>query len=266
LATDTLKPRVLTVAVVLPLFLAALFYLPNRWWGMLMAVLLLVGGNEWSRLARFGSFARIMFLAALAAGCGALVIWPDPEGERWIYCVSLAFWGVAVPCWLRLEWRAFPSLLAVAGIIVLLPTWLALVRLQQTPQLLLILLAVVWIADTMAFFAGRRYGRRKLAAQISPGKTWEGVVGAFIAVVAYAWLAAGVSWVPGNAVTTVMGVFGLMAALSIIGDLFESWLKRVAGVKDSGRLLPGHGGVLDRIDGITAALPFAALIYVGRVS
>jgi phosphatidate cytidylyltransferase len=142
------------------------------------------------------------------------------------------------------------------------------VQLQsRSPGLLLALMAIVWVADTAAYFAGRRFGKRKLAPSISPGKTWEGVYGALIAVALYALALlpfaarAGYSGalLPAAATAWVVLVL-LLAAVSIVGDLFESQLKRQRGVKDSGKLLPGHGGILDRIDALVAALPPAALI------
>jgi phosphatidate cytidylyltransferase len=133
--------------------------------------------------------------------------------------------------------------------------------------LLLAMMAIVWIADTAAYFTGRRFGRRKLAPSISPGKTWEGVYGALAAVAIYALLllslaAAAGSTRPLDAIAAAIWVALtlLLTGLSIIGDLFESQLKRQRGVKDSGAILPGHGGVLDRIDALTAAMPPAALI------
>ena len=122
-------------------------------------------------------------------------------------------------------------------------------------------LGVVWIADTAAYFAGRRFGRRKLAPSISPGKTWEGVIGAFAGVGVYyalLWFAWAPEFLTGSRASDLLLVAGMLA-LSVEGDLFESWVKRRAGVKDSGTLLPGHGGVLDRIDGVIAAMPLAAL-------
>lgn len=263
---NALKQRVLSVLVALPLFLAALFYLPNRWWGVLMAALLLIGGDEWSRLARFSRLMHLLFLAVLAAACAILMMRPTHNGEQWIYWASLAFWCLVVPAWLRFKWRPNSAALAAAGILVLLPAWLALTRLQLPPLQLAVLLAVIWVADTAAFFVGKRYGRHKLALKISPGKTWEGVLGALVAVMLYAWAVAPILRGLDGAMMTIMGVFLAMTVLGIIGDLFESWLKRVAEVKDSGRLLPGHGGLLDRIDGITAALPFAALCYANGLS
>jgi phosphatidate cytidylyltransferase len=146
---------------------------------------------------------------------------------------------------------------AAVGMIVLLPTWAALLYLRERgPWILLAVLAVVWIADTAAFFSGRRFGWYKLAPAISPGKTWEGVAGAMAALLLYA-----------SAVSAAVHGLRIMGALlmamtllyfSVLGDLFESWIKRVADRKDSGTLLPGHGGVLDRVDALTAALPIAA--------
>jgi phosphatidate cytidylyltransferase len=139
--------------------------------------------------------------------------------------------------------------------------WLALVRLQPTPWALIIVMSVVWIADTAAYAAGKSFGRNKLAPQISPGKTWEGAFGAMVAVAVYygvLLLALAPEQRYFNGIGG-LGLFLLILVLSIEGDLFESWMKRQAGVKDSGQLLPGHGGILDRIDGLTATMPLAAL-------
>ena len=148
----------------------------------------------------------------------------------------------------------------------MLPAWLAIARLQLDPLQLLQLLGIVWLADTAAYLAGRSWGKRKLAPQISPGKTWEGVAGAVAAVAVYYVVLSNFtsarSWASGWGGVLV---FAGVAAMSIVGDLFESWMKRRAGVKDSGALLPGHGGILDRIDGLTASMPLAALLtrYLG---
>jgi phosphatidate cytidylyltransferase len=149
---------------------------------------------------------------------------------------------------------------------VLVATWVAIVDLQaRSPWLVLAAMAVVWVADIAAYFAGRRFGKRKLAPAISPGKTWEGVWGALVAVAAYGLVIASLgpyasAWgTLGPAATFAFVAFLLLlAAISVVGDLFESLLKRQAGVKDSGALLPGHGGVLDRVDALLAAMPLAA--------
>ncbi|MHB1591728.1 MAG: phosphatidate cytidylyltransferase, partial [Sulfuricella sp.] len=165
--------------------------------------------------------------------------------------------------WLRNQWRTRQwTIMALIGWVILIPTWLALVELRTFgPGLFLGLLAVVWIADSAAYFSGRKFGRHKLAPAISPGKTWEGVAGAFLAVTLY-----GLAWGMWDGSTVLFSsglwrgvlLLWLLTLFGILGDLFESWMKRVAGLKDSGRILPGHGGMLDRIDALTAAMPLAA--------
>jgi phosphatidate cytidylyltransferase len=265
-----LKLRVLTAAVLLLLVLAAMFLLPAVWWQLALIAPLIMAGHEWSRLAGFSRASEAAFLCTLVAG--GVVVWlaarPGPVRAGYavvashaVHVCSAAFWLVIVPCWLWLKLKVRNRLaLAAAGLLVLLPAWLALAQLQSNPNLLLCLLAVVWIADTAAYFAGRAFGRHKLAPAISPGKTWEGVAGAFAAVTVYA-AALHFARLPADEFYFVIGAFFCMTAFSIVGDLFESWMKRGAGVKDSGAILPGHGGMLDRIDGMVAALPLAALIF-----
>ncbi len=268
-----LKQRLLTVAAVLPPLLACIFLLPNFGWALLMTLPAALGALEWVKLAGYGRGARALFIAAVLSSCLLLIaVAAAPRSAALetnlataLFVLALLFWAIAVPVWLYNKWQvSHPLLLAVAGWIMLVPAWLAVVRLQRSAWLLLVVLGVVWIADTAAYFAGRRFGRNKLAPQISPGKTWEGVIGAYIAVLAYA-LAASLILEPsanGYDRLAVLLLACVLTAFGIIGDLFESWIKRQAGAKDSGQLLPGHGGVLDRIDSLTAALPFAALYFV----
>ena len=268
----TLTLRILTAVVVLPIFVAAIFLLPNSWWSIALVVPLLVAGHEWSRLAGFAHHWEILFLATLTAGCALLWIIANYGAARsgttsiaayrTVYALSALFWCVIAPCWLWLKLIVrHPITVAAVGIMVLLPPWLALVQLQNDAVLLLALLAVVWIADSMAYFTGRKLGRHKLAPAISPGKTWEGVGGALIAVTVYALLLHSLLF-PAYELQLLIAALLVMTCFSIVGDLFESWLKRSAGVKDSGSIFPGHGGMLDRIDGVTAALPLAALIFI----
>lgn len=267
-----LKLRILTAVVVLPVFVAAIFLLPNEWWSIALMVPLLVAGHEWARLSGFDRNTELVFLATLMAGCALLwiivnhgVTRPQPASfavYRTVYAISALFWCLVVPCWLWLKLTVrHPVVSAAVGILVLLPMWLALVQLQNDAVLLLALLAVVWIADSAAYFTGRKLGRHKLAPAISPGKTWEGVGGAFAAVTVYALLLYALLFSAYELHIMFVAFLG-MTCLSIIGDLFESWLKRNAGVKDSGSIFPGHGGMLDRIDGVTAALPLAALVFI----
>jgi phosphatidate cytidylyltransferase len=182
--------------------------------------------------------------------------------------VATLVWLLVVPAWLVRGWRPSTAVLPAVGVLVLLSTWIAIVQIHaHSPGLLLALMAVVWVADTAAYFAGRRFGRHKLAPSISPGKTREGAYGALFAVGAYALALLPLGARSGYAQAIGAGAAAgwvvllvLLALLSIFGDLFESLLKRQRGVKDSGSVLPGHGGVLDRIDALTAAMPAAALI------
>lgn len=255
--------RLLTAAILVPLALSGLFLLSNRGWGIAAGVMVGIGAVEWSRLAGWGLPGRLTFVGAIAVALIGLLLMPSVSGpDVAIWIVSCVFWlAVALP-WLRGQWHPRGTVAwAVTGACVLIPAWLAAYVLQTRPGQLLAVMAIVWIADTGAYFAGRQFGFRKLAPAISPGKTWEGVAGAALCVAVYcaALHAAAPGLLPGGSFVVVIALGLGLLALSIVGDLFESWMKRLAGVKDSGSILPGHGGVLDRIDSLTASLPAAAL-------
>jgi phosphatidate cytidylyltransferase len=266
-----LKQRLLTAAILLPLLLAGMFLLPNPAWTLVVLVPTALGAVEWAKLAKLSGKVRNGFVISVVLSGLLLMLaqWRSPSlaagAAVWLYLLALLFWTIVVPAWLYFKWRvSAPVLMMLAGWVVLVPAWFAVATLQASAGLLLMLMLVIWIADTAAYFAGRRFGRRKLAPQISPGKTWEGVIGAVIAVLIYG-IAVGVVLQPDANVYDRAGLLvfiGVLTAFSIIGDLFESWIKRQAGTKDSGELLPGHGGILDRIDSVTAAMPFAALYFL----
>jgi phosphatidate cytidylyltransferase len=267
-----LKQRLITVAIVLPLMLAGIFLLPNPAWACLTSFALAIGAAEWAKLAGYGRAGRIGFVAAILGSCLLLAFWSwrTPHSNAinavstLIYILALLFWAAAVPAWLYFKWRITQSwALALTGWMVLVPAWLALAALQKTTMLLLAVLVTIWLADTAAYFTGHRFGRHKLAPQISPGKTWEGVIGAYIAVAVYALFLSLLLQPQANAFDRLsLLLFAcVLTTFGIAGDLFESWIKRQAGTKDSGQLLPGHGGMLDRVDSLTAALPFAALYF-----
>jgi len=272
-----LKTRVLTAIALLPLVLGMLFLAGRGTWVGFASAVALVSCWEWSRLCGFSPGGRAAFLAASAAIAAALaaacLLGPPAVFANLAQASFVAsgyFWIFAVPAWLALRLRPEPWACGVAGWFVLWPTWAALVVLRDaSPWLLLASAALVWVADIAAYFAGRRYGRRKLAPAISPGKTWEGVVGAILGVLAYGValdIAAHAGPGPltphfeAGAGAPALAAMVALAALSVLGDLFESWMKRGAGRKDSSGLLPGHGGVLDRIDALTPTLPAAALL------
>jgi phosphatidate cytidylyltransferase len=238
--------------VLLAILLAVLFLLPRAGVAALMVLVIGVGGFEWGRLCGLNPplYAGAMVLALL------LVLWA--EVSQPVFLLASLFWLVAAPAWLWIGVKPGHRVaLQAAGFVVLVPAALAMVVLA--PGEALLVLAVAWIADTAAYFAGKRWGRHKLAPAISPGKTWEGAAGGLIAAAAYAMI---VSIFLAGAQATRMAAFigaaALLVVVSIVGDLFESAAKRQAGVKDSGAILPGHGGMLDRVDSAAAVLPVAA--------
>ncbi|MBK8325402.1 MAG: phosphatidate cytidylyltransferase [Betaproteobacteria bacterium] len=271
-----LKTRVLTAIVILPVVLGLAFAGSDRAWTIFALVLALLAGWEWSRLCGFGPVAMLAYQALGAAvGLGLAGLWQfDPARFSPVsqagYVIATYFWIFAVPLWLRMKLRPSPWVLGLAGWIVIWPLWAALVELRAaSPWVLLAITAIVWIADVAAYFAGRRFGKRKLAPAISPGKTWEGVAGALAAVLAYGILLDVLAYSRVTILSPFFGAYGgalavlamlALVALSVLGDLFESWMKRGAGRKDSSSLLPGHGGVLDRVDALTSTLPVAALL------
>ena len=276
-ARSGLKQRVLTIIVLVPLLLGGMFLLPNTVWAVLMGVPAALAALEWSRLAGYRRGGSVLFIAVVTATCIAFIVLGisapalstvAAKAAVLLYLLALLFWAIAAPLWLYRGWRVTqPLLLGVVGWIVLVPAWLAIVSLQKSAGLLIGVLLIVWIADIAAYFVGRRFGRRKLAPQISPGKTWEGAIGAFVAVLIYGLVASFVLQPSANIYDRFVALIFVFAVtvLGIVGDLFESWIKRGAGAKDSGNLLPGHGGVLDRIDSLTAALPFAALYFLPAI-
>lgn len=264
-----LSKRWATALTLLAGFLACLFLLPQSWWALVMAAPLVLGAREWGRLSGFAAPAANAYALASAALAALVYVWGSAYHVQ-IYLAALVFWLVVAPLWLAFGWRLDQAMLRiVSGWLVLLPLWLALVDLRAYSAFgLLLLMGIVWIADSAAYFTGKRFGRRKLAVQISPGKTWEGALGALLAVTVYAMVVLGVATAlgqvqyPADWLLPLLLFVWLMLYMSVLGDLFESWIKRLSGAKDSSNLLPGHGGMLDRIDALTSTLPLAALMLL----
>ena len=260
--------RVLTAGLMLAVFVPAVLWAPAWLWAILMAGVVGMAAWEWARLSHFPSLTARTYAVLLALCALAL---PHILGADWpvfrtvLILLAIAFWLVVAPLWLLGRWQApQPAVRAAVGVVLLLPTWAALLYLHaRGPAVLLGVMAIVWIADTAAYYTGRRFGHHKLAPAISPGKTWEGVAGALVALALYAVAVGLLAGMP------LLSLFVMIAGLlyvSVLGDLFESWIKRVSGMKDSGDVLPGHGGVLDRIDALTSTLPVATglLLWLER--
>ncbi len=258
-----LKQRVITATILAIVFLAAVFLLPAYAWAILVVLLVGQGALEWARLARMPAVTAVFYAVISMLLLGSSIWWRAAEHlDLFWYGLSAGLWLTIVPGWLFAGWR-FQNIpvLALIGWAVLVPTGLAMVALHNAgPWWLLGIMSTVWLADIAAYFSGRRFGKHKLAPNISPGKTWEGAAGAVVLVSLYVLAIVWAAALGGTAPRWyfLLPAIWLWVALSIMGDLFESAVKRQAGVKDSGTLLPGHGGLLDRIDALTSTLPFAA--------
>ena len=258
-----LKQRIITASILALVLVWAVVKLPSLVLGAALLLVVALGAWEWAALAAYRSLQqRFTYVAAVLGGC--ILAWPFVESAAFIHGVlylSAAVWLTALG-WLfhyaTHNAAQYPQwLIALSGALMLVPTWLAMLALHiLSANYLLFLLLLIWGADIGAYFAGRRWGRHKLAATISPGKTWEGVGGAAASVLLLALLGAAGFKLPA---LWFIALCLITAAFSIVGDLFESMLKRQSGVKDSSALLPGLGGILDRIDSLTAAAPLFLL-------
>lgn len=258
-----LRLRVITALLMAPVALFVVMWLPHDLTALVFALLVVAGAWEWSAFPGFTQRpARYLFVLCVAAGL-AILWWagvvpqhiPVAIAERvdWILLAACAWWVLALVWVAFMPTRVNRWTASLAGLFVLIPAWLALVRLHSmTPQLVVFLILLVVAADVGAYFGGRQFGKHKLAPRVSPGKTWEGVVGGLVAAGVMA--AVGVYWFHARPVGFA-ALCAIVVVASVIGDLTESMFKRHAGLKDSGSLLPGHGGVLDRVDSITAAAP-----------
>ena len=277
---DSLPRRLTTAVVAVPVAVVAVLTLPTEGVALVVAVVVVAASVEWTRMTAPPRLARYVF--PLVVAVSVLLLWL--AGTQWpgwlrvVCAISLAWWCVALAWVIRFEQAcprvpesggrdvAAPAGAIVGGVVgwmVIVPTWAGLVYVhgsgEDGPSRMLLILLVVWAADTAAYFAGRRFGVRRLAARTSPGKSVEGAAGG-MAAVGVLGITAGL-WLDLPMVQTALLAFLCVAAgaLSVLGDLMESLVKRKSGVKDSGNVVPGHGGVLDRIDSLTAAAPAFAV-------
>ncbi len=262
MALNSLAQRIITAAVLVAVLLPAFLLLPKSFGEALIGLFVLGAAWEWSAFLGWRAPAlRLGYVATVGGLVVAAYLWvPVAVPLAPLLGASMAWWAVAFALILRFPVSINTAAAGVSGLLVIVPAWVCLVALLNTPvggrSLLLLVLAIVWAADVGAYFTGRRFGRVRLAPQVSPGKTWEGVIGGLAAATIVAMAGAAVL---GRAVLPAIPLGLSVAAISIVGDLTVSVFKRSAGLKDSGNLFPGHGGVLDRIDSVTAAAPLFVL-------
>lgn len=259
-----LRSRVLTAVLLAPPVVAGVWLLPGPVFALLAGLVFLLAAWEWTRLVGLAGVAgQAVYLGALAAAMGALEWFGLTRAAPVVALAGIAWWCLAAVwlCWFGFGehgGRLSAALKALGGWLALLPAWTVLCALQEStggPPWVLMLLAIVWAADISAYFVGRRFGRRRLAPRVSPGKTWAGVGGATAGAALVGACGGVLVGLEPAALGLLLGVILATVAFSVIGDLFESLVKRHAGAKDSGRLLPGHGGVFDRLDSLFAAAP-----------
>ncbi len=282
-----LKQRIITALILAPIALFAILFLPLLGFQLAIAAVVAIGAWEWANLSGYKTpLAKNTFAAVLGAVCVAMTL-VIPEKQIWyqgqlhgfytaILGAACAWWAVSLAMIIAYPkysafWRHSVVIRSIFGILTLIPTWVAIIALRTNlyevdvfygASLIFYVLGIVWAADIGAFFTGVKFGRHKLRPNVSPGKTIEGLiggVGASSAIIAFAALHYHVD--PGRIWMHAL-IGGLTVAVSALGDLNESMFKRCAGIKDSSNLLPGHGGVLDRIDSLTAAFPVFTFCYV----
>lgn len=273
-----LKTRVITAVILLIVLLAVLMYGGAIGWNLFVLLVLVGAFWEWARLGQFQSGRAIAYSAVGSALCVFAAMFLNVESQSYpVLALASIFWVAFAPWCLRnvsIGKLANPAIFAVVGFVLIAAAGLALVIAKTFGVVFLIsALAICFVADIFAYFFGKTFGKRKLAPRISPGKSWEGAIGGAFSVLSISWLVVVLS----DSVPELKNTWQVMAferwhpivfsfwllvlsAYSVVGDLFESMLKRRAGLKDSSNLLPGHGGVLDRIDAQLPVLPLAVLL------
>ena len=263
-----LRTRIITAAVLIAVLISVVLWLPPVATSVALTAIVLAGAWEWSAFLRTRRISsRTLYVVAVAVLLP--LIWQltaAPPGREIVLAIAVLWWIVALLWVIFAPRRASRWSAALAGLLALVPAWMALMRLRldvpRGAQWMLFVLILVWMADIGAFFVGRRFGKMRLAPSVSPGKTWEGVLGgacvsAFVAIAGSGWF--------GVPLEVFVPLCLAAVGFSVVGDLTESLLKRFAGIKDSGTLFPGHGGVMDRIDSVTGAAPvlFFGLLALG---
>ena len=270
-----LLARVLTSIFLIGALLVGMFMLPQWLWGLMLILPITMVAVEYSRLFGWDQKLRVGFLLTIVGLCLVPFLLFDQFNElvsvigMVISWAAVLFWMLLVPFLIRYRFQTKNYICnAVIGILVIVPAWFGMVGLHTYPYALLGVLVGVWLVDIAGYFIGREFGKIKLLPSVSPGKTREGVLGGFVSVCVYGLglsLALEHVFTMAQWILFVIIVFAF-TAIAVLGDLFESFLKRSSGIKDSGSILPGHGGMLDRVDSMTALLPFSFLVIQMFVS
>lgn len=260
-----LKQRVITAAILIPFVIWSILYASAEGFTYGLAVVLFMASLEWNKFVGLKNILTgLLFSITVTVSFLFLEYLANLEFIKYVIYLSLVWWLFSLPLLFSFPFKTthllqqqFPKI--VVGFLILLSTFLALNLLRNFPQygsnFVIYLLVVIWVADSGAYFAGRAFGKHKLIPNVSPGKSWEGVVGAIVATVITSMVAIDLLAIPSSVSLLFIFITFITVIYSVIGDLSESMFKRMANLKDSGNILPGHGGILDRIDSLTSALP-----------
>lgn len=266
-----LKLRILTAIVLIPVFVLGVLYLETNWFAFLLATVIAMAAWEWTCIIGYTSLSlRVTCTLGVIMLLVLAYVFPLTSLPVWLNAIVLLFWVIAFFMVLAYQRHGGPDFrlplpAMLMGVLVLVPPWISVIVLRADEpdgvKSVLFLLVLIWSADIAAYFCGRQWGRRKLCDRVSPGKSWEGVFGALFAAAGLGLMVALYRQMQWADLLIFITICLLTVLASILGDLLESLMKRLGKVKDSGSILPGHGGVLDRIDSLTAALP----VYVSAL-
>jgi phosphatidate cytidylyltransferase len=278
------KQRIITALVLAPLAIAAIFFLPLKFFMLFAAGVFLLASKEWAGFVSDKPSSKVLFTFGLILGVTLIfmpanAIWEFELPHHFIssgLTVAAFWWGIAFMLVVRYPhsaslWKSNKILKCIFGLLTLIPFFWGLVVLRSVnmtqdfyfgAQLLMYVFLLVWAADSGAYFVGRQFGKHKLAPNVSPGKTIEGLIGGLLSAAVVSYFASQYFIIESDKLAIFFVGSILTTLVSALGDLTESVFKREAGLKDSSNLLPGHGGILDRIDSLTAAVPVFALIYI----
>jgi len=271
-----LKNRIITAAILIPIVIVFIFFIDTIWFSILFAIFVAIGAWEWAGLCKLSETNKVIYALFIVLILAGIYYFDSSTLYNALILSGVIYWLIAVALIVlyQKQRNLLPKssfLLMLIGMLLLIPMWSGLTLLKSFSEigasLIMLLMLLIWGADTAAYFAGKKWGKRKLANHVSPGKTWEGTLGGIVSSIVIAICYVIVSNKNLEDSLLFIGLSILTVIGSVFGDLMESLVKREAGQKDSGSILPGHGGVMDRIDSLTAASPIFVfgLVSLGLV-